>query len=85
MANIKTAISIGKPLFEEVEALAQKMKVSRSHFFTLAAHAFIQNIKNQRLLEAINAAYSDLPDAKEVKLRAHMKSRHRRLVQDHWK
>ncbi len=85
MANIKTAISIGKPLFEEVETFAQKMKVSRSHFFTLAAISFIQNLKNQRLLEAINVAYSDLSDAEEEKLRAHMKSRHRRLVQDYWK
>ena len=62
MANIKTAISIEKPLFEEVEALAQKMKVSRSHLFTLAARAFIHNHKSRKLLEAINAAYSDLPD-----------------------
>ena len=85
MANIKTAISIRKPLFEEVEALAQKMKVSRSHFFTLAALAFIQTHKNQRLLEAINAAYSDLPDAEEEKLRKQMKSRHRRLVKNNWK
>ena len=84
MANIKTAISIEKPLFEEVEALAQKMKVSRSHLFTLAARAFIQNHKNRKLLEAINAAYSDLPGIEEGGLRAQMKSRHRSLVRDSW-
>ena len=43
MANIKTAISIAKPLFEEVEALAEEMEVSRSHLFTLAARDFIQH------------------------------------------
>jgi metal-responsive CopG/Arc/MetJ family transcriptional regulator len=84
MANIKTAISIEKPLFEEVEALAEKMKVSRSHLFTLAARAFIQNHKNRKLLETINAAYSDLPDSEEEGLRAQMKSRHRSLVKDRW-
>jgi metal-responsive CopG/Arc/MetJ family transcriptional regulator len=84
MANIKTAISIEKPLFEEVEALAQKMKVSRSHLFTLAARAFIQNHKSRKLFEAINAAYSHLPDIEEEELKAQMKSRHRRLVQDLW-
>ena len=84
MANIKTAISIEKPLFEEIEVLAQKMKVSRSHLFTLAARAFIQNHKSQRLLEAINAAYSDLPVIEEEKLRAQMKPRHRQIVKDRW-
>jgi metal-responsive CopG/Arc/MetJ family transcriptional regulator len=84
MATIKTAISIEKPLFEEVEALAQKMKVSRSHLFTLAARAFIQNHKSRKLLEAINAAYSDLPDIEEEELRTQMKSRHRSLVKNSW-
>jgi metal-responsive CopG/Arc/MetJ family transcriptional regulator len=85
MANIKTAISIGKPLFDEVETLTQKMKVSRSHFFTLAATAFIQNLNNQKLLEEINAAYIDSPDSEEENLRAQMKSKHSRLVKDQWK
>ncbi len=31
MANKKTAISIEKPLFEEIEALAEEMEVSRSY------------------------------------------------------
>lgn len=84
MANIKTAISIEKPLFEEIEALAQKMKVSRSHLFALAAHAFIQNHKNQRLLQAINAAYSDSPDIEEEKIRVQMKSGYRRLLKERW-
>lgn len=82
MANIKTAISIEKPLFEEVEALAKKMEVSRSHLFTLAARDFIQHHKSQKLLDTINAAYDDLPDNEEEKIRAQMKSKHRQLVKD---
>lgn len=85
MANIKTAISIGKPLFDEVETLTQKLNVSRSHFFTLAAIAFIQNLKNQKLLEEINSAYVDSPDSEEEKLRTQMKSKHSRIVKTHWK
>ena len=84
MANIKTAISIEKPLFEEVEALAKEMEVSRSYLFTLAAQDFVQHHKSQKLLEAINAAYDDLPDTVEEKLRAQMKSKHRRLVKEQW-
>ncbi len=84
MTNIKTAISIEKPLFEEVEALAEEMEVSRSYLFTLAARDFIQHHKSQKLLDAINATYDDLPDSEEERLRAQMKSKHRQLVKDRW-
>lgn len=84
MAHIKTAISIEKPLFEEVEALAKEMDVSRSYLFTLAARDFIEHRKSQKLLDSINAAYDDLPDTEEEKLRAQMKSKHRRLVKKQW-
>jgi metal-responsive CopG/Arc/MetJ family transcriptional regulator len=84
MANIKTAISIEKPLFEEVAALAEEMEVSRSYLFTLAARDFIQHHKSQKLLDAINATYDDLPNNEEERLRAQIKSKHRQLVKDRW-
>jgi len=84
MANIKTAISIEKPLFDEVEALSEELNVSRSHVFTLATREFILRYKSQKLMEAINAAYKDSPVTREVKLIAQMKSKQHRLVKDQW-
>jgi metal-responsive CopG/Arc/MetJ family transcriptional regulator len=84
MAYKKTAISIEKPLFDEVEALAEELEVSRSYLFTLAAREFIQRYKNERLLEAINAAYKDSPDVNAERLKTQMKSKQRRLVKDQW-
>ena len=84
MANIKTAISIEKPLFEEVQVLAEEMEISRSHLFALAARDFIQYHKSQKLLDAINATYDGLPDNEEKKVRAQMKSKHRQLVRGRW-
>lgn len=84
MANIKTAISIEKPLFEEIDALAAELEVSRSYLFTMAAREFIKQHKSQKLLEAINDAYSDSPDFRENSLREKMKSKHRQLVKDQW-
>jgi metal-responsive CopG/Arc/MetJ family transcriptional regulator len=84
MANKKTAISIEKPLFEEIDALAAEMEVSRSYLFTIAAREFIQRRKSQKLLDAINAAYKDSPDLVEERLREQMKSKYRRLVKDRW-
>ena len=84
MAHIKTAISIEKPLFAEIEALSAEMEVSRSYLFTLAAREFIQRHKSQKLLEAINTAYNDLPDSEEEKLRTHMQAKYRQLIKDEW-
>jgi metal-responsive CopG/Arc/MetJ family transcriptional regulator len=84
MANIKTAISIDKPLFEQVADLAHELKTSRSRIFAIAAKEFIQRHKNLKLLKAINAAYDDFPDVKEASLKSAMRSRHLKMVKDQW-
>ena len=84
MANVKTAISLQQPLFEQIEALAEELQISRSRLFTLAAEAFIQHHQNQKLLAAINDAYDDLPDAGEQSLRHKMRQQHRQLVEGQW-
>jgi metal-responsive CopG/Arc/MetJ family transcriptional regulator len=85
MGNIKTAISIEKPLFEQIEDLAHELNTSRSRVFALAAEEFVQRHKNQKLLEAINAAYDeDLSDAAETSRKSLMQSRHREMVKNQW-
>ena len=84
MANIKTAISIDKPLFKEMNELAQELNTSRSRVFSLAAQEFIDRHRNQKLLQAINKAYEDIPDDKEESLRSIMRERHLRMVKDQW-
>jgi metal-responsive CopG/Arc/MetJ family transcriptional regulator len=84
MATIKTAISIDKPLFEQLGDLAQELNTSRSRIFALAAKEFVQRHKNLKLLEAINAAYDDFPDEKESSLNAVMRSNHFKMVKDQW-
>ena len=84
MANIKTAISIEKPVFEQVNALAHELKISRSRLFVLAAQEFIKRYKNQKLLDAINEAYDDLPDSAEETTLRQMCSRHFELVRGQW-
>ncbi len=84
MANIKTAISIEKPLFEQVDDLAHELKTSRSRIFALAAQEFLQRHKNQKLLEAINDAYDDIPDEIDESLKPMRRSRHLKMVKDQW-
>ena len=84
MRAIKTAISIEKNLFDQAEALARTMKVSRSKLFVIALQEFFEHQKNKELLAQINAAYSDEPDATEEALRRKSRSQHRRIVEGEW-
>jgi len=84
MANVKTAISLQQPLFEQVDALAQELQISRSRLFVLAVEAFLQRYQNRQLLEAINEAYGDLPDAEEQALHDRMRQQHRQMVEGQW-
>ena len=84
MANVKTAISLQESLFEQVEALADEMKISRSRVFALAVEDFVRRHQNRRLLERINDAYTDIPDPAEETLRQRMRRQHRRIVRGEW-
>jgi metal-responsive CopG/Arc/MetJ family transcriptional regulator len=84
MANVKTAISLQQSLFEQVDALAQELQISRSRLFVLAVEAFIERYQNRELLEAINEAYDDLPDPEERSVRDRRRQQHRRMVEGQW-
>lgn len=59
MANVKTAISIPKKLFEAANQLAGELNISRSRLFALAVQEFIERRKNRELLGQINAVYGE--------------------------
>ena len=84
METVKTAISIKKPLFEQIDRLAHEMKTSRSHIFSLAATEFIQRHKNRKLLEAINDAHDDIPDTTDETLVSRMRPNHLKMFKEQW-
>jgi len=84
MANVKTAISLQKSLFEQAEALARELHISRSRLFALAVEEFVRRHQNQQLLAQINAAYADTPDQDERALLGRMRRQHRRMVEGEW-
>ena len=67
MSSVKTAVSIEKNVFAEVDCVAREMNVSRSRVIGLALEEFLKRRENQRLLEQINAAYDDAPLTEEEK------------------
>jgi metal-responsive CopG/Arc/MetJ family transcriptional regulator len=84
MASVKTAISLHKPLFDQVEALAEKMQISRSRIFALAVEELVRRHQNQRLLQQINEAHADVPDPAKAVLRRRMRRQHRQIVEGEW-
>jgi len=84
MQAVKTAISIEKNLFDQVEKIARTMKVSRSRLFVIALQDFIEHQKNRELLAQINAAYADEPDATEQALRRKARRQHLSIVKGEW-
>ncbi len=85
MANIKTAISLQESLFEQAEALARDMKVSRSRLFVLALENFIREYQDRQLFERINKAYEDIPQDETEQLRLRQITRQqRRLMEGEW-
>ena len=84
MANVKTAISIQQSLFEQADALARELHISRSRLFALAVEDFMQRYENQRLLERINDAYADTTTPEEQALLRRMRPQQRQMVEGEW-
>lgn len=66
---MKTAISVPDDIFEEVDRLAKDHNWSRSEVFVIAVKKYLENLKSQKLLAALNMAYSDEESLEEKAFR----------------
>lgn len=79
MANIKTAISLQKALFDQVDALAHEKKVSRSRLFVMALEDYLRREENRKLAKQLTEVYGE-PDPEQEALQRKMKRYHRRVA-----
>ena len=83
--SVKTAISLQKELFKEVNKLAGELHVSRSRLFVMAIQDFIKKKESQDLLSQINNAFSDQPDSEEITLQSNMRKKQgEKLEREPW-
>ena len=68
-SGMKTAISVPNELFASAEALAKKMKVSRSELYATAVAEYVAKHRADRVTAKLNAVYADLSGAVEPALR----------------
>jgi metal-responsive CopG/Arc/MetJ family transcriptional regulator len=80
MANIKTAISVQKSLFEQAESLAREKKVSRSRLFVMALEDYLRREENRKLAKQLTEVYGE-PDPEQEAVQRKMKRYHRRVVE----
>ncbi|MBF2065349.1 MAG: hypothetical protein IGS39_13135 [Calothrix sp. C42_A2020_038] len=55
---MKTAISLPDSVFEQAEALAQQLGLSRSELYTKALQAYLKRYNRDRILLKLNQVYS---------------------------
>lgn len=84
MTTVKTAISIEKSLFNQVNDLAEELQMPRSQLFVLAVEVFIEQHENRRMLQALNEVYTGEPDPNEERLHKEMRRQHRQLLEGQW-
>ena len=83
--SVKTAISMQKELFQEVNKLASEMHVSRSRLFVMAVQDFIKKKESQDLLSQINNAFSDQPNSEENIIHSNMRKKQaKKLEREPW-
>ncbi len=84
MAQIKTAISLDESLYQQIDTVAHKLKVSRSRLFAMALEDFLRRLENEQLLQEINRTCQDEPVQAQQALRQGMRRLHRKIVQGEW-
>ncbi len=82
MATVKTAISIEKSIYEQMDTLAKKSKISRSRLYALAAKEFILKNKNLEILKSLNTVYENLSETEPIV--AEMRPTHYKIIKDQW-
>jgi len=86
MATVKTAISVRKDVFDQMDRLARRMRVPRSRLFTRAAEEFIARHGAADLTRQINRALATAGELPEDKwARAAFLTSFSRLIEGTWR
>jgi predicted transcriptional regulator len=84
VTSVKTAISMPKSLFDQVDDLAEELQVPRSQVIALAVEELIRRHENRRILTALNEVYEDAPEPSDDALHQGMRRQQRELVEGEW-
>jgi predicted transcriptional regulator len=81
MSSVKTAISLDAPLLQQIDAVAEELRIPRSRLLATAAKEFLLRHQSAKLLDALNRAHANGPSEEEVERRRVWKRQHRRRIE----
>lgn len=67
---MKTAISLPDELYEEADAVADRIGISRSQLYATALAEYLAKFRSEGTTSRLNAVYASEPDAGDGALRA---------------
>ena len=67
--SMKTAISVPDDVFALADALARRLKISRSELYATAVAEYVAKQRDEGTTEKLNVVYADLPGGVDPALR----------------
>jgi predicted transcriptional regulator len=82
MSHVKTAISLDRPLFEQLDHLARDMHISRSNLLAQALAEYLERRHNREMLARINEACAEGLDEQDHAFLGFAKQQLRKITED---
>jgi metal-responsive CopG/Arc/MetJ family transcriptional regulator len=67
---MKTAISLPDELYDEADAVADRIGVSRSQLYATALAEYLAKFRSENVTNQLNAVYSNEPERPDAAVRA---------------
>lgn len=67
---MKTAISLPDELYQEADAVADRIGVSRSQLYAMALAEYLAKFRSEDVTAQLNVVYAEEPDTRDGALRA---------------
>lgn len=81
--SIKTALSVPADLFDQGEAVAAELGLSRSGLYASALKDYLKRLEHARIRASLEEAYAEPDDPEEKAVLAGMSALHAEAVRDH--
>ena len=78
---VKTAVSIPDPIYHRAESAARRLRMSRSHLYSVAIEEYLQRHADAEIVERLNAVYGALEETLDPVL---AEAQSRSLPRERW-
>jgi metal-responsive CopG/Arc/MetJ family transcriptional regulator len=84
MTTVKTAISLKKRIYKQMDVMARRLRVPRSQLCSMALEDFFRRYETKELMRKLNEAYADPTPLEEQAALKRMQRLSWATVKDRW-